>query len=202
MNRPTLRRAPPLVILVLAVASGCGSEEQFDAKAPDVPFIDQYDPAGRDAYYDGSENCGPAVLAGIAKGRGLTHGLQDAEVIVLLAEVAGTDENGTSGNGMIAALEWMGLQTDAHPGGDLDWIDDELAAGHDVIANGDFYALPGNERPGLHSGHYIAVTGVRDGWSVYEVTDPAGRTDTALADWQLQTFIELHPQGGFTISAW
>ncbi len=201
MNRFTSRRAPALVLFVLAAA--CGSPaEKWDAKAPDVPFVDQLNPAGKDPNYDGTENCGPAVLAGIAKGHGWTDGLQDAEVIMLLADVAGTNGQGTTGNGMIAALEWMGMQTAANPGGDLEWIDNELAAGHDVIANGDYYSLPNHEDPALQSGHYIAVTGARDNWSVYAVMDPAGRGLTSVSDDELQTFIDAHPQGGFTISAW
>jgi len=188
---------------VLVLAAACGAPaEPFDAKAPDVPFVDQYNPAGKDASYDGSEYCGPAVLAGIAKTRGQTGGLQDAALVSLLAEVAGTNDYGTSGNGMIAALEWLGLQTDAREGDDLEWIDNELAAGHDVIANGDYYSLPNHADPNLVSGHYIAVTGVRHDWSVYEVMDPAGSSLHSLTDSQLQAFIEAHPQGGFTISAW
>ena len=206
MNRLTFRRAAALVVLVLAAACGGSPAQpaaQFDAKAPDVPYIDQYSPAGKDASYDGTENCGPALLAGIAKARGETGGLTDASLINLLAATAGTrPADGTTGHGMIAALEWLGMQTGANPGGDLGWIDDELAAGHDVVANGDFYAVPGREAPGLHAGHYIAVTAARDGWSSYKVTDPADGRVTSLTDSQLQTFIESNPHGGFTISAW
>jgi hypothetical protein len=190
-------------LLVLAVAAACGSPaEQFDAKAPDVPFVDQLNPAGKDRYYDGTEYCGPAVLAGIAKGHGLTEGLTDAALIMVFVEVAGTNDHGTTGNGMIAALEWMGMETTATQGANLEWIDDELAAGHDVIAIGDYYSLPNHADPGLVSGHYIAVTGVHDDWSVYEVMDPAGSSLHSLDDWQLEAFIESAPDGGFTISAW
>lgn len=201
MNRLTLRRAATLYALVLAAACGGTSLERLDARAPDVPYVDQYNPAGKDAYYDGSEKCGPAILAGMAKARGQTGGLSDAALIDWFAAIAGTNEKGTTGNGMIAALEWMGLRTDANAGGDLDWIDGELAAGHDVIANGDFYALPAHAKAGLHSGHYVAVTAARNGWASYQITDPAGGI-AWLTDLQLQTFIESHPQGGFTISAW
>lgn len=149
MTRPTFRRAASLVVLALAAA--CGSHAiELDAKAPDVAFVDQYNPAGRDAYCDGSENCGPAVLAGIVKARGWSGGLQDAAVVMALAEVAGTGDNGTSGNGMIDALHWLGMQTDASPGADLDWIDGELIAGHDDIANGDYYAIPGRGAGDVH----------------------------------------------------
>jgi len=203
MNRIAFRGTAPLFALALALAAACGgaSSEQFDARAPDVPYVDQYNPAGKYAGYDGTENCGPALLAGMAKERRQTGGLNDAALVDWFAGIAGTNDVGTTGHGMIAALEWMGLRTDANPGGDLDWIDDELANGHDVIANGDFYSLPGHQRSGVHSGHYIAVTAARDGWSSYRVTDPAGGV-TFLSDLQLQTFIVSHPQGGFTISAW
>src|SRR5262249_11531612 len=151
-----------------------------------VPFVDQYRPQGRDPSYNGSENCGPAVLTGIAKGRGLTDGLTDAAMLMLLAEVAGTTDIGTTGNGMVAGLDFLGLGHDAIPGCDLDWIDDELAAGHDIIAAGDFYSVPERWDPTKVSGHYIAVTGVRDDWSEYTVMDPAGSNVHTMTDVELQ----------------
>ncbi len=202
MNRRTPRRAAPIFALLLAAACGGGLFDHFDARAPDVPYVDQLNPAGRDAFYDGTENCGPAVLAGIAKARGQAGGLSDAALVTVLARMAGTTAQGTTGHGMIAALSALGMQTDATAGADLDWIDNELAAGHDVIANGDYYAMPGREKPGLHSGHYIAITAAKDGWSTYKVTDPADGNIAFVSDAQLVKFIESHPEGGFTISAW
>ena len=203
MNRPKLHRVVPMLALLLTTFCGGSSSEQFDARAPDVPFIDQYNPAGKDAHYDGTEYCGPAVLAGIAKARGLSAGLSDADLINRLARVAGTDpRSGTTGNGMIAALHYLGMGSAATPGANPEWIDDELAAGHDVIANGDFYSVPGRENPGLHAGHYIAITAAMGGWSSYKVTDPADARVTSMTDSQIEKFIRSHPQGGFTISAW
>lgn len=203
MNRRTLRRTLPIAALLLAAACGGSPFDRYDAKAPDVPFIDQFNPAGKGPFYDGSEYCGPALLAGIAKTRGLSSGMSDADLVSVLAYMAGTDPaTGTTGNGMIAALEAMGMHTDANQGGDLEWIDDELASGHDVIANGDFYSVPGRENPGLHAGHYIAITAARNGWSSYKVTDPADPKVTSMTDTQVEKFIRSHPQGGFTISAW
>jgi len=201
MNRPTLHRAVPMLALLLTTF--CGGSEQFDAKAPDVPFIDQYKPAGRDAHYDGTEYCGPAILAGIAKARGLSDGLSDADLINRLARVAGTDpRNGTTGNGMVAALHYLGMRTDAIGGANLNWIDDQLASGHYVIAEGDFYSVPGRENPGRRSGHYIAITAAMGGWSSYKVTDPADGKVTSMTDSQFEKFIRSAPGGGFTISAW
>ena len=203
MNRRTLRRTLPIAALLLAAACGGSPFERYDAKAPDVPFIDQFNPAGKGPFYDGSEYCGPALLAGIAKTRGLSSGMSDADLVSVLAYMASTDPaTGTTGRGMIAALEAMGMHTDANQGGDLEWIDDELASGHDVIANGDFYSVPGRENPGLHAGHYIAITAARNGWSSYKVTDPADPKVTSMTDTQVEKFIRSHPQGGFTISAW
>src|SRR5215467_5333105 len=131
MNRPTLRRTVPMLALLLTTY--CGGE-QFDAKAPDVQFIDQYNPAGKDAHYNGTEYCGPAVLAGMAKARGLSGGLSDADLVNRLAQLAGTDpRSGTTGNGMIAALHSLGMRTDAVPGVDMEWIDNQLSSGHDII---------------------------------------------------------------------
>jgi hypothetical protein len=202
MNRPTLRRAAPIVALLLTTFCGGSPSEHFDARAPDVPFIDQYKPAGRNASYDGTENCGPAILAGIAKARGLSAGLSDADLINRLARVAGTDATGTSGHGMVAGLQYLGMWTDAKAGADLGWIDHELASGHDVIANGDFYSVPGRQNPARRAGHYIAITAAMDGWSSYKVTDPADGKVTSMTDSQIQKFIRSHPQGGFTISGW
>jgi len=190
-------------MLALLLTTFCGGSEDFDARGPDVPFIDQYKPAGRDAHYDGTEYCGPAILAGIAKSRGLSDGLSDADLINRLARVAGTDpRTGTSGNGMIAALNYLGMRTDAIAGAKLDWIDNQLVSGHYVIAQGDFYSVPGRENPGLRSGHYIAITAAMGGWSSYKVTDPADGKVTSMTDSQIEKFIRSAPGGGFTISAW
>jgi hypothetical protein len=216
-RRWAYRWVAALLVLALGACGGSGVDrvdapaqqstppaaETYDAQAPDVPFVDQLHPAGADASYDGTEFCGPALLAGIAKARGSTFGLADAGLVSFLAVIASTDPaTGTTGNGMIFALTSLGLQTDASKGADLDWVDAELTAGHDVIANGNYYAVPGREQPGLAAGHYIAVTAAGDGWSRYKVTDPADARVTSLTDEELSTFIASHPEGGFTLSAW
>jgi hypothetical protein len=181
-----------------------GNANSLSANAKPLPWVSQNDPTGKDAnYLNGAENCGPAVLAMIAKANGKEPlGTTDAQFISNEMKVAGTNAQGTTGNGMIAALQNMGMQTAANPGGDLNWINSQLQQGHDVIANGDFYSVPGHTDPTLVAGHYIAVTGVNQG--VYTVSDPAAQnagTLTMTAD-QLQAFIAAHPQGGFTIATW
>jgi hypothetical protein len=197
-----LRTLLPFCALLFAPACGGPSITNYDARAPDVPFISQYNPAGKDATYDGSEFCGPAVLAGVARAHHLGAGMSDAALIEEIAIVAGTQGDGTTGHGMLAGLAWLGMQSDANAGSDLDWVDSELTQGHDVIANGDFYAVPGRENPNLHSGHYMAITGVGNGWSMYKVTDPASSDVAYLTDVELDKFISSNPQGGFTLSGW
>ena len=171
-----------------------------NAQAKPLPFVDQYNPVGKDgSYLNGDMNCGPALLASIAKSRGQTGGLTDAQLITQLGKTAGTTAEGTSGNGMIAGLADLGMQTTARAGSDLNWINSQLAQGHDVLANGDFYSVPGRIDPNQVAGHYIAVTGVNNG--IYSVTDPAGGSISMTAA-QLDAFIKSHPQGGFTIAAW
>ena len=194
-------RASALVFF-LVLATACGGDAHYDAQAPKVPFVSQISPDGADQFYDGTMNCGPAVLAGIAKAHGETGGLRDADLINLLAEVAGTTEVGTTGNGMIAGLDFLGLESSASKGADLEWIDNELAAGHDVIALGDYYAIPGREQPGRHSSHFIAVMAARDGWSTYDVMDPMDKSVTSLKDDELENYIVSQDAGGFTMSAW
>jgi len=194
----TKNPAPPLPPVDL------GNANSLSANAKPLPWVSQYDPTGKDAsYLNGTENCGPAVLAMIAKANGKEPmGTTDASFISNEMKIAGTNAQGTTGNGMIAALQDMGMQTAANPGGDLNWINSQLQQGHEVIANGDFYSVPGHTDPSLVAGHYVAVTGVNNG--VYTISDPAAKNATPItmtAD-QLQAFIAAHPQGGFTIATW
>src|SRR5262249_6422830 len=162
-----------------------------------VPFIDQYNPAGKDASYDGTEFCGPALLAGIAKARGEAGGRSDAELINELAASAGTVvAEGTSALGMLNALQgWIGMQTSYNLNSDRAGLTTGLPAGPDVIALGDFYAVPGRINPNLHAGHFIAVTAAGNQWKLYKVTDSADRNVTLMTDSQLQNFIKSNPDG-------
>jgi peptidase C39-like protein len=172
-----------------------------NGQAKPLPYINQYNPVGKDASYtNGAENCGPAILAMIAKSRGQTGGLADAQLVNQVGRTAGTTGAGTTGNGMIAGLQALGMQTAAAPGADMNFINSQLAQGHEVISNGDFYSVPTHADPNLTAGHYIAVTGVNNG--VYTVVDPADPTIHSMTAQQLQSFIASHPQGGFSLGAW
>lgn len=165
-------------------------------------YVNQYSPTGADkiAGYNGAELCGPALLASYAKAKGITLGTNsDAEMVQKLAGMAGSTPDGTSGNGLIHALNEMGVPTTANPGADLNWINNQLAAGRNVFANGDFYEVPKYQDTAKSAGHYITVNSF-DGQN-YGVTDPAHPDVTTMTPQQLLNFIASHPEGGFTIAA-
>jgi hypothetical protein len=167
-----------------------------------VPHISQFNPAGADAAYNGTMNCGPAGAAMIARSVGYGKELTDAQLVNKLAAVGGTDPNvGTSGNGMIAMFEEMGMTTAAREGADLGWIQGELQAGKFVTALGDFYEVPGRVDPGLSSGHYLTVIGMDRQTGDFQVMDSADAQVRSLTPAQLSNFINSLPEGGFTISA-
>jgi len=173
-----------------------------DLLAKALPGISQMDPKGKDANYTNAEmNCGPAVLAMIGDAFGKKPaGMTDAAFINKIGATAGTTGAGTTGNGMIAALNDMGFQTAANKGGDLAWINNQLGQGHEVIADGDYYSLAAHQNDGLEAGHYIAVTAYTGG--NYTINDPANGQTSTLTPQQLSDFIAHHPQGGFTLATW
>ena len=126
--------------------------------------------------------------------------MTDAQLVMDLGMKAGTTAEGTSGNGMIAGLESLGMQTAATPGANLGWIDSQLLQGHTVMSNGDYYSVPQHYDQGKLAGHYIAITGVNNG--LYTVKDPADASVSTMTAQQLQNFIAAHPEGGFSLAAW
>lgn len=165
--------------------------------------ISQMNPTGADANYkNAAMNCGPTVLAmiGDAYGKRPPDITNDAAYITELGKMAGTTGAGTTGNGMIAALNDMGFQTAANKGGDLNWINDQLAQGHQVIANGDYYSIAGHADSGQEAGHYVAVTAF-DGTN-YKVADPATGNVITMSQAELANFVAHHPEGGFTLATW
>ena len=173
-----------------------------DVAAKALPGISQMDPTGKTADYKNAEmNCGPTVLAMIGDAFGKKPvGMSDADYISKIGTTAGTTGAGTTGNGMIAALNDMGFQTAANKGGDLAWINNQLGMGHEVIADGDYYSMAAHPNDKLEAGHYVAVTAYTGGQ--YTVNDPANGTVVKMSPQELSDFIAHHPQGGFTLAAW
>lgn len=166
------------------------------------PKISQFHPTGEDANYtNGAENCGPAVGAMVARNMGYGKNMTDAQLINDLGKVAGTTDQGTTGNGMIAMYEHMGLDTTAAKGADLNFMQSELQAGHHVTALGDYYEVPGRQDPALTSGHYLDVTGMTKEGD-FLVNDPANTELNTMTAAQMSNFIGQAPNGGFVVSAW
>jgi len=176
-------------------------------EATNLKWISQLAPAGADSTYtNGEANCGPAVAASIARAVGYGEGKSDAALIQELAAVGGTTAEGTSGNGIIAMYDHMGLECAATGGADMTWINSQLTAGHYITALGDYYQVPGRTDPALSAGHYLNVSGYheptkgQEAW--YKVTDPMDEALNKLTAVQLQAFINAAPVGGFAIATW
>lgn len=203
--RPTGERPAPQDPAQPPRPDGAGAPPVIGRLGPEgrtVPFINQYAPTGAAAGYDGTMNCGPAAAAMMARSVGYEPQLNDAELVNKLAAVGGTDPTkGTTGNGMIAMFEEMGLQTAASEGADLAWIQNQVQSGKFVTALGDFYEVPGRENSNLSAGHYLTIIGMDRQTGDFQVMDSASSQVQSLTAAQLSNFINSLPEGGFAISA-
>lgn len=162
-----------------------------------LPTIDQLNPAGNDgSYANGDMNCAPAALAMIARGHpGATldgnpvGAMTDAQLISAIGKHADTNAQGTSPNGLISAAQDMGLQTTAREGGfDANFVDNVLAQGGNVVANGAYFI------DNQLAGHFVTVAAKnQDG--TYTVNDPLQGRVTWTAD-ELNRFLMANPHNG------
>ena len=213
----TGERKPP----VIATPAGGGApavDAQAAAQKPaitlpsvsqsnNLQWISQLDPkASDDSYTNGAMNCGPAAGAMIARDCGYGEKMTDAQLVENLADVAQTDATGTSGNGMIAMYQEMGLETASTGGADMSWINAQLSAGHYITALGDYWQVPGRIDPLQTAGHYMDVTGYKEATpgkdATYRVSDPADQNLNFMSYAELQSFISAAPNGGFAIATW
>ena len=164
-----------------------------------APFISQLKPVGRPPEYQGQMYCGPAAMAMLARARGYGLDLTDGQLIERFARVGGTDANGTSGNGLIAIGQELGMTSRAAPGADLRFIDGELAQGRTVVAQGDYWALPPHADPAKDAGHFILVQG-QDPAGNYRVSDPMTEKISVVTADTLRNYIQALPTGGFAVS--
>jgi len=170
------------------------------AQGDGVPWIGQMNPAGADKNYtNAAENCGPAVMAMVAREHGLGKGMTDADLISSLGKVGQTGANGTTGNGMIAMADQMNLKATAEPGANSAWVMSQLQQGKDVVANGDYWALPQHADANQTSPHYILLTGVDRNGNI-TVEDPMDPNVRSLTPAQLDAYNAAHPQGGFNVA--
>lgn len=163
------------------------------------PYLKQLDPADKLSEYDGRVNCGPAVMAMLARSNGYGTDLTDAQLVERFTRIGQTNQNGTTGNGLIAIGEEIGLKSRAAEGANLPWIDAELQQGRPVVALGDYWALPPHTDPAQSFGHYVLITG-RDALGNYRVHDPADEKVTVITRDTLRQYMQAAPQGAFGLS--
>jgi LysM repeat protein len=172
------------------------------ARDDGVAWIGQMKPAGADGdYQNAAQNCGPAVMAMLARKHGLAgQGMDDADLITALGKVGQTTDKGTTGNGLIAMADQMGIKSEAAPGANSSWVLSQLQQGKDVVANGDYWALPNHLDGGRDtSPHYILLTGIDANGNI-KVEDPMDPNLRAITPDQLDMYTREHPEGGFNIA--
>ena len=170
--------------------------------AGNVPWISQYNPSGaQNGYSNGPANCGPTSMAMIARSLGKGDGMTDAQLINHLGQVGGTTADGSSVNGIVAMAQDIGANAEIHgPHADMNWIDQQLASGGKIVANGDYYAEPGHASGGRQSGHYLVVDG-KNADGTYSIKDPADGSETRMTAAELARFINSNPvNGGYCVS--
>jgi hypothetical protein len=176
------------------------TQQGAGAQGDGVPWIGQMKPTGADASYkNADQNCGPAVMAMIARERGMGKGMDDADLITELGKVGQTDGTGTTGNGLIAMADKMGLKSEAQPGANSQWVMSQLAQGKDVVSNGDYHALPQHPNANETSPHYILLTGI-DAQGNIMVEDPMDPNVRSITPDQLDAYNRAQPEGGFNIA--
>lgn len=183
-------------------AAGTSAVGGKSTGAGQVPWISQYNPSGAEnGYYNGPANCGPTSMAMIARSLGKGDGMTDAQLINHLGQVGGTTADGSSVNGIVAMAQDIGANAEIHgPHADINWIDQQLASGSKIVANGDYYAEPGHASGGRQSGHYLVVDG-KNADGTYSIKDPADGSETRMTAAELARFINSNPvNGGYCVA--
>jgi hypothetical protein len=166
-----------------------------------APYINQYSPSGAaQGYSNGPANCGPTSMAMIARAFGYGQGMSDAKLINHLGSMGGTNGEGTGINGIVAMAHGIGKGAQVKgPGANTDWIRQQLEAGKLVVANGDYFAMPGHHGKVGTAGHYVAVVGIA-GDGNFLVHDPADRGISEVSASGLARFIDGNANGGYQIA--
>ncbi|QRN98793.1 C39 family peptidase [Archangium violaceum] len=167
----------------------------------DVPYINQLSPSGADgSYTNGAMNCGPTAMAMIARDMGFGAGMTDAQLINHLGQIGGTNSSeGTNVNGIVAMANAMGKNAQINQGTDTSWMVDQLRQGKQVVALGDFHAMPPHQDESRTSGHFVTVTGM-DANGNFLVRDPADPNVRAVSPEQMAHFLGSHPAGGHQVA--
>lgn len=169
----------------------------------DVPYISQMSSEGSEDDWNASSNCGPTSMAMIARAFGLGDGMSDGTLVNSLGRSAGVGSAGVGYAGMMTMAGSLGLETSSNPGSDVRWIEQQLAQGNLVAANGNRSVTLQNESPpgasgSASGGHWIVVTGMTPDGN-FRVQDPS-TTCRVLTPSELSRFLAANSHGGYAVS--
>ncbi len=200
-SAPSAPSAPSTGSSPLSGASGSAPVSNGQhAVGRDVPYINQISPTGADGNYtNGAMNCGPTAMAMIARSMGFGEGMTDAQLINYLGQMGGTTGAGTTTNGIAAMAQAMGKNAEIHQGTDVSWMADQLRQGKQIVALGDYHAMPPHQDESRTSGHFVTVTGM-DANGNFLVRDPADPNVRAVTPEQMAHFLGSHQAGGHQIA--
>jgi Peptidase C39 family len=160
--------------------------------------INQLNPKGADQDYKNALlNCGPAVVAMLAKSSGKFGDMSDAQLVSQLGNGVVT-EKGTDSEGIAKMMERADLPIagDALGAGYSDKdLQSELKQGHKLIAQ----VRSTNPQAQKDSAHYVVIEGMtRDG--NYVISDPLAKGPYAVKPDQLkEAVLKAPPDGGMLI---
>jgi hypothetical protein len=160
--------------------------------------ISQLNPKGADENYKNALfNCGPAVVAMLARGHGKMKDMTDAQLVTELGKGVVTDK-GSTPEGIAQMMERadVPLAGDALGAGYTDKdVQDQLKQGHKLIAQ----VRSTNEKSLQDSAHYVVVEGMtREG--NYVISDPLAKGPYVVKPDQLkEAVLKAPPDGGMLI---
>ena len=169
----------------------------------EVPYISQMSSEGSEDDWNASSNCGPASMAMIARAFGFGEGMSDGALVNSLGTAAGVGAEGTGYACVMTMASSLGLESQSNAGSDVAWIDEQLAQGNLVAANGNRSVTLENESPPYASGtasggHWIVVCGKTPDGN-YLVKDPS-TTCSVLTPAELSRFLASNAHGGYAVS--
>jgi hypothetical protein len=160
--------------------------------------INQLRPQGADKdYANGAFNCGPAVVAMVARGWGHMGHLNDAQLVQQLGQGVVTRQ-GTSPEGIARMMERANVPLGGNALGagysEKD-VQDHLLKGHKLIAQ----VRSSNPQSQKDSAHYVLVEGMTRNGN-YIISDPLARGPYAVSPRQLkEAVLKAPPDGGVLI---
>lgn len=177
---------------------GKRAEESASKGWRPIHHINQLRPEGADKnYVNGAFNCGPAVVAMMARGHGRMDDLNDAQLVQQLGQGIVSREGTTpEGIAQMMARADVPLAGDALGAGYAEKdVQDHLRQGHKLIAQ----VRSSNPRSQEDSSHYVVVEGMtRDG--NYVISDPLAKRPYVVKPEVLkEAVLKAPPDGGMLI---